>query len=95
MWVLRRLKSLGCPTAELLVVLQQQVISVCEIGTAWWGPMISKSESNTLERILKTGLHIVYQEKYISFNNALLLSQFKSLRDRRILAITRFAKKIY
>ena len=28
MWILRRLKSLGCPIAELLDVLQQQIISI-------------------------------------------------------------------
>ena len=64
MWILRRLKSLGCPTAELLDVLQQQIISILEGGVPYWGPMISKNESNQLERCLKTGLHIIYQSQY-------------------------------
>ena len=29
-WLLRRLNSMGCPVPELLDVLQQQVISICE-----------------------------------------------------------------
>ena len=66
MWILRRLKSLG-PVPELLDVLQQQIISICEGSVPVWGPMITQVESNMLERCLKTGLHIIYQEQYLSF----------------------------
>ena len=93
MWILRRLKSLGCPIPELLDVLRQQIISICEGSVAYWGPMITKAESNMLERCLKTGLHIIYQDEYLSFNNALQLSQMKSLKIRRLELITKFSKK--
>ena len=93
MWVLRRLKSLGCPEKELLEVLQQQIVSICEQGVAWWGPSISKSESNMLERCLKTGLHVIYQNEYISFNQSLRRSKLKSLKFRRLELITSFSKK--
>jgi hypothetical protein len=93
MWILRRLKSLGCPIPELLDVLRQQVISICEGSVAYWGPMITKVESNMLERCLKTGLHIIYQDEYLSFNNALQLSQMRSLKVRRLELITKFSKK--
>lgn len=95
MWVLRRLKSLGCPTPELLDVLQQQILSICEGSVAYWGPMLTKVESNMLERCLKTGLHIIYQERYITFSNALRLANMKSLKVRRVELITRFSKKAY
>ena len=36
MWIIRRLKSLGCPVPELLVVLQQQIISICEGSVPFW-----------------------------------------------------------
>ena len=95
MWILRRLKALGCPTQELLTVLREQIISICEVAVAWWGPMITKQESNMLERILKTGLHIIFQDKYLNFTNALKLGQLKSLKERRIIQITKFSKKAY
>ena len=63
MWILRRLKFLGCPVEELLVVLKQQIITICEVGVVWWGPMIQIYESNALERVLKSGLHIIYQNR--------------------------------
>ena len=35
MWMLRRLKALGCPIPELLDVLKQQILSICEGNVAY------------------------------------------------------------
>ena len=91
MWVIRRLKTLGCPIPELLEVLKQQIVSICEFGAAYWGCMITKTESNMLERCLKTGLHIIFQEQYISFTHCLQLAKISCLKQRRIAIITRFS----
>ena len=91
MWLIRRLKTLGCPIPELLEVLKQQIVSICEFGAAYWGCMITKTESNMLERCLKTGLHIIYQEQYISFTHCLQLANMSSLKLRRLAIITRFS----
>ena len=93
MWILRRLKSLGCPNTELLEVLQQQVISICEVGVPFWGPMITATESNMLERCMKTGLHIILQHEYISYEHALKHTNMTTLATRRMNLITKFAKK--
>ena len=90
---MRRLKSLGCPNAELIDVLKQQVLSICEGSVAFWGPMITRNESNMLERVLKTGLHIIYQDQYLSYSNALRQANIKSLKIRRLEAISNFSKK--
>jgi hypothetical protein len=82
MWILRRLKALGCPIPELLDVLKQHILSICKGNVAYWGPMITKEESNMLERCLKTGLHIIYQERYITFQQGLLLANMNSLKYR-------------
>ena len=95
MWILRRLKSLGCSTPELLNVLREQIVSICEVGVPWWGPMITKHESNMLERVLKTGLHIIFQEKYENFRHSLKLANCLSLKQRRVIQITKFSKKSY
>ena len=95
MWIIRRLKALGCPNKELLVVLREQIISICEVGVAWWGPMITIQESNMLERVLKAGLHIIFQDNYINFKNALILGNLKSLKERRCAQIVSFSNKSY
>ena len=95
MWIVRRLKSLGCSNTELIEVIKQQIISICEVGLEWWGPQISRSESNMIERLLKTSLHIVFQDQYVSFKHSLKSAKLLSLRDRRKILITRFSKKCY
>jgi hypothetical protein len=95
MWVVRRLKALGCPTAELVDVLKQQIVSVCEVASPYWGPLISKAESSMLERCLKTGLHIIFQNDYVSFDHALSLANMKSLKERRVIQITKFSKQAF
>ena len=93
MWILRRLKALGCPIPELLDVMKQQIMSICEGNVAYWGPMITREESNMLERCLKTALHIIYQERYISFNQVLKLANIRSFKYRRTVLITKFSKR--
>ena len=57
--------------------------------------MITKHESNMLERVLKTGLHIIFQDKYNFFKNALKLGKLQILRQRRVVQITKFCKKSF
>ena len=80
MWLIRRLKTLGYPIPELLEILQKQRVSLCEFGATYWGCMITKNKSNILERCLKHGLHIIYQEQYISFTHCLKLANISSLK---------------
>ena len=88
MWIVRRLKELGCSHQDLLDVLRQQVLSVAEQAVPHWGPMITQKESQMLERILKTGLQIIYQSQYRTFRHGLKLSGMKSLATRRRELIT-------
>ena len=93
MWILRRLKALGASNKQLIEVMKQQIISICEVGVPYWGPMITARESNMLERCMKTGLHIIFQENYQSYEHALKQANLKTLRQRRILLMNNFAKK--
>ena len=45
MWILWRLKTLGCPIPDWLYVLKQQIMSICEGNIAFWGPIMTKDES--------------------------------------------------
>ena len=91
--MLRRLLSLGCSNPELIDVLKQQIVSICEGCVAFWGPMITKNESNMLERCLKTGLHIIYQEQYLSSSNVLSLASKNIFKSRMLEPISKFIKK--
>ena len=61
MWIIRRLKSLGASDEELIEILKQQIVSICEVGVPFWGPMITVAESNMLEvqsMFIAAGAHI-------------------------------------
>ena len=93
MYMLHRLQKIGCPRAEMIEVLKQEILSLAEQAVPFWGPRITKSESHMLEGILKTGLHIILQDEYISFKNALKRTGLLSLAHRRKNLIFSFAKK--
>ena len=93
MWLLRRLKTLGCPIPKLIEVLKQQIVSICKFGAAYWGCMITKVESNMLERCLKTGLHIIFHDQYITFSHCLQVAKMSSLKERRLTILARFSMK--
>ena len=94
MWILRKLKSLGCLESELLDVLRQQTISVCEVAVPYWSPMITVQEDRMIECILCTGLHIIYRPKYICFKKGLKMSNMSKLSTHREKMILSFTKKI-
>ena len=94
MWILRRLKELGCCISDLLDVMRHQIISITEQAVPHWGPMITKKESNMIERVLKTALHIIFQSEYTSFSSVLKLANMKSLSQRRRDIIFKFSKNI-
>ena len=93
MWIVRHLKELGCPREELLDVVRQQILSVVEQAVPYWAPMITKNESQMLERILKTALHIILQDQYVNFRHALKLTRMRSLSNRRKEIFYKFCKK--
>ena len=93
MFMLHRLNKLGCPQNEMIEIMKQQILSMAEQAVPFWGPLITKAESNMIEGILKTGLHIILQDKYISFKHALKSTGLKSMSARRKDLIFKFAKK--
>ena len=92
MFMLHRLQELSFPKKEMMLVLKQQILSIAEQAVPFWGPRITKTESHMLEGILKTGLHIIFQEEYVSFKSALRKAKIKSLAQRRKDLIFKFAK---
>ena len=68
----------------------QQVLNLVEQAVPYWAPLITKVESDMIERVFKTGLKITFQSEYISFNQCLKLANMKSLKSRRKDILFRF-----
>lgn len=84
MWVVRRLKSMGASEADLLKVLRAQVLSVLQFATPAWSTLLTKLETARIESVLKTGLYLVYGDRFQSFNWALQEAQMCSLEEQRL-----------
>ena len=93
MWIIRRLKSMGASPEQMLPVLRAQVLSTLNFASPAWSTMLSMSEKNQIESVLKTGLYLVYGPRYRSYNWALHQSHMVSLEDQRKQAFTNFTKK--
>ena len=83
MWVVRRLKALGATEQELLNVLRAQVLSVLQFATPAWSTLITGQESNRIESVLRTGLYLVYGERFQSFSWALREAKMSSMKQQR------------
>ena len=70
-WVLKRLKNLGCDLNELTTAYIRLVWSVCEFSVTYWGTMICGKESTRNERIQKTALHVILENDFGSYNATL------------------------
>ena len=90
MWVVRRLKALGASDQELLKVLRAQVLSVLQFATPAWSTLLTGQESNRIESVLRTGLYLVYGERFQSFSWALREAKIFTMKEKR----TRMFKKI-
>ena len=80
MYIIRRLFVLGCQKTELLDILRQHVLCMVEQAVPYWAPMITKAESDMLEHVLKTGLRVILQDEYKSFNQCLKLAHMRNYK---------------
>ena len=92
MWIVRRLKSLGANESELLKVLRAQVLSVLQFASPAWSTQITAHESARIESVLKTGLYLVFGERYQSFSWALNEAHMSSMKDQRTQAFKKFTR---
>ena len=95
MWLLRRLANLTSDLQELQETYCKQIRPLVELAVPYWGTRITQYEATLLERVQKTALHIIYGDKYKSYEEALAMSKLSTLKDRRKNLTTSFAQKSY
>ena len=92
MWVIRRLKALGASEKELLSVLRAQVLSVLQFATPAWSTLLTVQESNQIESVLRTGLYLVYGERFQSFSWALREAKMRTQKEQRSRNFEKFTR---
>ena len=93
LWIVRRLKGLGAQTAELVDVFIKQCRSILELAVPAWHGAITTEDRQDIERVQKVALHIILGDQYISYRNALNVTNLVTLDARRDKLCLNFAKK--
>ena len=93
MWFIRRLKSLGASTAQLLDALQKQVLSVLWLGAPAWFCQLTDYEKKDFDRVAKVGLKIIYGDMYTGFETMLSSSNMVRPTSQFAKMTKQFAKK--
>ena len=93
MWIVRRLKALGASRTRLVDVLQKQVLSVLQLAVPAWDCLLTAQERTDIERVLRTGLRIIWGEDYISFEQALDDSQLRTMQETRSKIVNKFVRR--
>ena len=83
LWCLRRLKSLGASTEDLLDVYFKQVRSIVEYAAPVWHSSLTGEDRIRIERIQKSALHIILGISYKSYRSALMVTNLDTLFERR------------
>ena len=91
-WVVRHLKLSGVPEKDISIVFSTTIRSCIEYASVVYGPMLTKSQANELERMQRRALKIIYGHK-TSYADALSKAGLKPLEERRIATLEKFTRK--
>ena len=93
MIILRRLKEFNVDIADMIKIYVLFIRVVIEQSSVVWSSALTQQEENNLERTQKVALKIIYQNDYISYDNALAMSKLSSIKDRYKTLLYKFAVK--
>ena len=93
MIILHKLCSFNVPEEDMVTIYVLYIRSMLELNCQVWHYSLTEEDTVTLERVQKTALRIIYKQDYESYQNALELSNLKTLRQRRNDLCIKFAKK--
>ena len=93
LWLIRRLKSLGATTEQLLDTLEKQVLSVLWLGAPAWYCQVTQAEKTSLDRVEKLALKIILGQHYDGFQNSVQHCKITKPTERLEKMTKRFAIK--
>ena len=92
MQLLRNILSFGASNNEMVHIWTVFCRSVLEQSSVVWHSSLTQENTDDLERTQKSFCKIVLREKYNSYENALMILNMESLKDRRESLSLKFAK---
>ena len=93
MRLLHKTAEFSVPKSDLVTIYIQYIRSLLDQSCQIWHSSLTQEDSESLERVQKTALKVILKEDYISYENALAVTDIDSLSERRDELCLRFAKK--
>ena len=90
---LRKVASFSTPTEDLKEIYILVIRSILEHSATVWHSSLTRENIDDLERVQKSALRTILQEKYKSYKQGLALLNLETLSDRRESLCLNFALK--
>ena len=91
--LLRKVASFGTPAEDLKVIYILFIRSILEQSATVWHSSLTEENCNDLERIQKSALKVILQEKFQGYKKGLAQLGLQTLEERRKQLCLDFAKK--
>ena len=92
-YVIRRLKSAGCASDDLIYVYVLLIRSILETACPVFQPMLTCEDKSNIERIQKIALRIILGNRYVTYDQACNDVKLSTLEQRRIEICLNFGLK--
>jgi IS1 family transposase len=93
MEIIRRLCQFSVPVDDLTHLYTLYVRSVLEFNCCVWNSNLTQAQENDIERVQKVACHIILQDSYSSYEDALSDLNLMSLKERRQQLCLKFANR--
>ena len=93
MCILRKLFEFKVKLKDLKQIYTLYIRSVVEQSCVVWSHSLTQEDEKKIERVQKIALRIILKENYQNYDRALEMSVLQSLKARREILCSRFARK--
>ena len=83
MQLLHKVASFGTPMEELKIIYILFIRSILEQSATVWHSSLTEENKSNLERVQKSAIKVILQEKYKGYQNGLALLDIEDLQSRR------------
>ena len=93
MLILKKVASFGASVSDMKLIYTLYVRSILEHSATVWHSSLTEKNRHDLERVQKTALKIILNQRYKTYENALNTLNLETLNDRREQLCLKFAIK--
>ena len=93
MALLRKVAEFGAPVDDLKIIYIMYIRSLLEQSATVWHSRLTEENSNDLERVQKSAMKIIFQDKFNGYQNCLNKLDLPTLVERREQLCLSFAQK--